>query len=127
MPRKRKAKKMAKNNLHHGSGNNMWFGFVLGTVLGGGGLYLFGTKKGREFLKKAIDTVEDLELTAADVLEEIEEVVEEGIDRQADSVSENIQNVSNLDSVLNKIQHVLPTRKKVKKYFSKEGQIQKSS
>lgn len=115
---------MSKNNLHHSSSSNIWFSFVVGAVLGSSGLYLFGTKKGRQFLKKMLDVLEDLELNAEDVLMEVEGIIGE-IDSSPKETSEEPAN--NLNSVMHKIQHVLPIRKNVKKYFSKEGQIQKSS
>lgn len=61
---------MEKGNNYHLS--NFWFGFVLGgtTVLGLG--YFFGTKKGRQMLKKGLDFFENFEENLASLIKEIE-------------------------------------------------------
>lgn len=61
---------MEKKNNYQLS--NFWFGFVLGgiSVLGLG--YFFGTKKGRQMLKKALDFFENFEENLASLIKEIE-------------------------------------------------------
>lgn len=58
-----------KNNIHL---SNFWFGFVLGgaVILGLG--YFFGTKKGREWLKKTLDFFDNFEENLELILKEIE-------------------------------------------------------
>lgn len=99
---------MATNNSTYQSGGNIWFGVAVGMLLGGGGLYLLGTKNGRDMLKKIIALAEDMELSLADVLSNIEEVFENEnpvISRKDDSV---ITHSDSLNTVLDKIKDVFP-------------------
>lgn len=43
--------------------SHFWSGFTLGAILGVAGVYLFGTKKGRHNLHKALELTENLEET----------------------------------------------------------------
>ena len=63
------------------SESNFWSGFYLGMFLTAGGLYLFGTKKGRETVGKILDATENLEESAFDIMREFnQEIKKEGID-----------------------------------------------
>lgn len=48
--------------------NNFWFGFALGMTASTAALYFFGTKKGRENLRRFLDLTEDLEGSIDDVV-----------------------------------------------------------
>lgn len=73
---------------------NFWFGFLLGGILSAGGLFLFGTKKGRQLLKKILESTEELEDSLADIISELEEKVEE---------NSHLIPSKNVDAVLQKI------------------------
>ena len=62
---------MAPQNDHSQSG--FWFGMIMGSVLAGGGLYLLGTKHGREKLRSIMDAVENMDASS---IEEITEMFE---------------------------------------------------
>lgn len=114
-----------KNN-HVASGKNVWTSFVIGLLVGSGGLYLLGTNQGRKFLRGLLDAIDDIELTAEDILSEVEEILAAVVQDESTPIAA-VPKMSgeSLESVLHKIQHALPIRKNIKKYFSKEGQIQK--
>lgn len=118
---------MATNDSTYHGGNNIWFGVVVGILLGGGGLYVLGTKNGRSLLKKIIALAEDMELSLEDVLSSVEEIFEE--ENPVIMGKEDSQSTShdNLNTVLDKIKHVFPVERESKRYFAKEGRIQKGS
>ncbi len=62
---------MASQNNHH-QATNFWFGFSLGVVACGVGIYFFGTKSGRKTLKNILDITENLEGNFDNILKEIE-------------------------------------------------------
>lgn len=61
---------MADQNNHKAT--NFWFGFSLGILACGTGMYLFGTKNGRKTLKNLLDLTEDLEGNLVDIIQELE-------------------------------------------------------
>jgi hypothetical protein len=57
--------------------SNFWLSFVLGFFLGGGAIFLLGTKKGRKFLKKIIQSAEELETSLEAIVEDVGVKIEE--------------------------------------------------
>jgi len=104
---------MAVQNEHSQSG--FWFGMIMGGVLGGGALYLLGTKDGRNKLRSIMDTVENMD---ASTIEEISEMFEE-----AEQTGK--KTAPDIHAVLDKIHSVLPTKTEVQKFFAKDGKILK--
>lgn len=53
------------NNNEHSSQNGFLIGFILGAILAGGAVFLFGTEKGRKLLKtlteEGVEGISDLE------------------------------------------------------------------
>lgn len=104
---------MANQNDHPQSG--FWFGMIMGGVLGGGALYLLGTKDGRERLRSIMDTVENMD---GSTIEEIAQIFE--------AEDENgKKTMPDIHAVLDKIQSSLPTKTEVQKFFVKDGKILK--
>ncbi len=118
---------MVNNKVHNQNLGNIWFGFATGIVLGGGGLYLLGTKDGRVLLKKIIAFIEDMEFSAEDVLNGVEEVLNAEVSDETDVQQGAKPHNDSLNMVLDKIKHVFPIEGQVKRYFAREGRIQKSS
>ncbi len=54
---------MSSQNPQTHNRSHFWPGFTLGVMLGVAGVYLFGTKKGRRGLHKALELTENLEET----------------------------------------------------------------
>lgn len=107
-----------KNSIRENSSNHFMSGLVLGSVLGGVALYLFGTQSGRTVLRELIDLSEQLE----------DEIKHFDLSQFDDSKKKNKTNShsSNLQTVLEKIQQVLPSEETVQKYFAKDGKLLKS-
>ena len=63
---------------HHNQ-SNFWFGFSLGAILGVTGVYLFGTKQGRQNLHKAMELTENLEETVEKAMGGLGEEYIEGL------------------------------------------------
>ncbi len=89
---------MAKANKHEIT--NFWSGFALGagalTLIS----FLLGTKKGREFLKKALDVSENLDEHLKELLEE------KGEEGFVETIKEKIQEIPNatgLGNIIDKI------------------------
>lgn len=104
---------MAHQNEHSQSG--FWFGMIMGGVLGGGALYLLGTKHGREKLRSIMDTVENMD---SSTIEDITEMFEE-----TDQAGK--RTIPDIHAVLDKIHSALPTKTEVQKFFAKDGKILK--
>ena len=118
---------MTTHETRYQGGGNIWFGVAVGILLGGGGLYFLGTKDGRKLLKKIIALAEDMELSLEDVVNEVEELFESEnpvIDGQGNM---DLGRHDNINTVLDKIKHVFPHENETKRYFVKEGRIQKGS
>ncbi len=101
---------MLNNNQKQKPENNFWFGFLMGGVLGASGLFLFGTKKGRELLKKTLESTEELENSLADVFSELEEKIENNKEKIENKIVDVIPE-GNINSVLQKIKSILPAKK----------------
>ncbi|QQG40905.1 MAG: hypothetical protein HYV37_01105 [Candidatus Levyibacteriota bacterium] len=61
---------------NNNSGNGFSHGFILGALIGGGIVFLFGTKKGKKLLKtiteEGLEGIAELENLAEDEIEEYE-------------------------------------------------------
>lgn len=64
---------MLKNHQENKKINQFWFGFTLGVTIGGIGLFLLGTKNGRSFLRKIIESAEELDFYLEKNLKELDE------------------------------------------------------
>lgn len=97
--------------------SNFWFGLALGGAVGSAALYFLGTKDGRDRMRKVLDTVENLD---EDTLEHLKKLAaEHGEEKVAQKV------VSDIGSVLDKIESTIPSKKDLKKYFEKDGKSMK--
>ena len=85
---------------------NFWFGFSIGGALIGGAIVMFGTKKGRETLRKMLDLTDNIE----ENIELLEKVVEEKLNKESGSVSNSSSssNHSTLGNILDKIKILSP-------------------
>lgn len=52
--------------------NNFWSGFSLGMLAGGGIMYLFATKRGREFVQNLLENSDALEGNLESILQMIQ-------------------------------------------------------
>jgi gas vesicle protein len=93
---------MLNSNQKHYPENNFWFGFLMGGTLAAGGLFLFGTKKGRRLLKKILESVEELEESLPEIINEVEEKIEENKEKIENKIADVLPR-QNVDSVLQKI------------------------
>lgn len=112
--------------------STFWLGFLLGSIAAGASAYLFGTKKGRETLKKILKLAENLEENLLVIGEELEEELgETGKDlkktlmelpvkmNKENDIKKNV--LGGLDGLLNKISQLSPNQEKQgKKFFIKE-------
>lgn len=92
--------------------NGFWFGLLMGGLAGSAALYFLGTEHGRERLRKILDVMEHLD---DDVLQELKQKAEEHAGENPGHI------VSDIHSVLDKIESTIPSKKEVQKYFSKNG------
>ena len=105
-----------QNNPHPATG--FWFGFALGTLSLGGGLLLFGTKKGRKMVQQLLEFTENFEENAFTVLEQVQEKAEEF----APLIKEEFLKPqppppkSGIGGLLSRIKSLSPTNDKQKKY-----------
>jgi len=53
--------------------NSLWVGFAFGAVTASALVFLLGTKKGRDLLKKILDVTDNLQENALFIAEQIEE------------------------------------------------------
>jgi Mn-dependent DtxR family transcriptional regulator len=93
---------MLNNSQKQKPEGNFWLGFLLGGILGAGGLFLLGTKKGRKTLKKIIEASEELEESLADIIGDLEEKIEENQEKIGNKIAEVLPE-KKIDSVLQKI------------------------
>ncbi len=119
---------MEKQNSHKVS--NFWFGFSLGGLTIGLAAFLFGTKKGRETLKKFLELSENMEENAIELEKYLERVIAENKDNIADELKKIPQHLEadlsnfkkdhhTLNSLLDKIKILSPEKNSspVKKFF----------
>ncbi len=107
---------MIKKHEHHAQQTNFWSGIAMGAIFGASSLYLFGTKNGRKFVRQMLEAVENIEDMGDEVLEEVQEYFSE--ERKPESVS-------NVESIIEKIQSAIPEKEQIKKYFFKDGKVLK--
>jgi hypothetical protein len=109
--------------------STFWLGFILGAIATGAGAYFFGTKKGREMLKKILELSENLEENLLIIGEELEEElgetgkqIKETLMELPNKINQQDNKTSKgIDSLLNKISMLSPNQKKSdKKFFIKE-------
>ncbi len=90
--------------------SNLWFGFALGMTASGVIIYLLGTSKGRERLKKLIDFAENTN---------IEEYIEGLVDKLDDRVEKTNGINSGMDNLIDKIQSFSSHDKKSRRFLAK--------
>ncbi|OGK19644.1 hypothetical protein A3D80_01135 [Candidatus Roizmanbacteria bacterium RIFCSPHIGHO2_02_FULL_40_13b] len=95
---------MTKNSPHHQS---FWSGLSLGVIVGGSALALFGTKKGREVVHKLLDISENFEDVASDFIGNVEDELKEQVGPAIQT-----RGVTAIESLMDKIQSVLPEKVK---------------
>ena len=102
--------------------SNFWFGFALGITASGAALYLLGTEKGREALKKIIDFAEktDIEKVLEEVVAKFEAGIEKTKERAQEHHSTQGKQNSGLHSLIDKIESFSSEDKKNKRFFVKE-------
>lgn len=111
---------MTRNSIVHKSENTFWSGLAMGAIFGASSLFLLGTKRGRKFLKNVIDATEDIEEIVAESIDELENHIPE-----KKMSPQEIMSGHTVQSVIEKIQSVLPEKKEIKKYFVRDGKILK--
>ena len=84
-------KKMTSQNEQKLS--NFWIGFSLGvcTLMGGG--YLFGTKRGREYVKKMLRFSENIEANLEKMIEKVDKQTSKKDSKSGLSALENIEGI----------------------------------
>ena len=97
------------------SQNGFMTGFVTGTVLSGLGLYLLGTKQGRQILTELIKLAEDLEKNQ-------QSVNHKNKDSKTTLIAEQTKTIK---TVLDKLQTIIPDKEKIEKYFARDGKLLK--
>lgn len=97
------------------SQNGFMTGFVTGTVLSGIGLYLLGTKQGRQILTELIKLAEELEKNQQPSNHKNKEAKTTLIAEQTKTIK----------TVLDKLQTIIPDKEKIEKYFARDGKILK--
>lgn len=110
---------------HPRSSSNFWFGMLMGTAVGAGGLFLLGTKKGRKYAKKILEAAENMEFVLEDVVSEFEVNTfdkSEELEEKAIEMGKKVK--GSIETILDKItSHTKDPH--VKRYFSKDGKILK--
>lgn len=104
--------------------SNFWSGLAMGVIFGASSLYLLGTKNGRQFIRKLLDATENLEEMGESVIDEVQNYFSEDHSEQpeaSEAEQESMSGVKTVESVIEKIQSVIPEPKTIKKYFEKEG------
>lgn len=101
-----------KKNLDHHKPTNFWFGFSLGIITTGVGVYLLGTGKGRENLKKLLELSENLPEKLPNLINEIENKIET-------KLKEN-NTISTIENVIKKVKESSED-KTHKKFFFKSS------
>ena len=73
-----------------------WSGFAMGTLVGGGLMYLIGTKKGRETAQKVLENTENFE-------DSIQQILTYLRDNDIFSKESTGENSSNIENVIDKV------------------------
>jgi len=113
---------MIRNKPAHKLETNFWSGLSLGVFFGAASLFFLGTKKGRAKVKQLLESLEDFEDVAGDIVEDVRTYIEEN-ENHLDStgkIPDKIREVheeTHLQSIIDKIQSVLPEKREIKKYF----------
>ena len=68
-------------NPSHDKTSNLWLGFALGAAITTTIAILFGTKKGRETLKKLLELSENLEENLQAIVDEVQETITDKVDK----------------------------------------------
>ncbi len=115
-----------KNNTQHPT--NFWFGFALGTVSALSLTYLLGTKKGRDVLKKTLESIENLDPHAIDLTALMERITTEIAGKTSTQglpvgSSPASSSTTDVGQVMNKIRSIAQPNKFVKKFFAKGGKL----
>lgn len=109
---------MKKTEVHPQQ-SNFWFGFALGATAGLSALFMLGTEKGRDRLKKLIKVSENLEEHLADIMDDVKEKGHEIEERVVEPALQKAES-SGIQSVIDKIKSFSESNKDVKKFFVKE-------
>ncbi len=80
---------------------NFWFGFSLGLTTAVSIIYLFGTKKGRESLKKLIEFSENLEENLSQLLDNLDK----NNHPLPDIDKKNLISIGNIQRIVEKIKN----------------------
>ena len=114
-------------NDTHKSSSGFWFGMIMGAALGASSLFFLGTKKGRKYAKKVIDSTEDWEMVLEDIVSQIDMKTEGPRHEFSERMKEYAELAKDdIGTVMDKISQVAEKETKVvKKYFSKDGKILK--
>lgn len=108
---------------------HFWFVYFLGVVSGATGIFLFGTKKGREILEQVIEFAEDFEGNIVDVISNIDDlknVVKTEVSDLADRF-EISSGQNSLNSVIEKIGSALPLKAVTRRMIKRKRMNLKSS
>lgn len=107
---------MVKHNVI-GHNEHFWFVYFLGVVSGATGIFLFGTKKGREVLEQIIEFAEDFEGNLEDIIANIDGL-KDSVKNEATHLTEKlelspIQN--SLTSIIEKIGSTVAVKERTKR------------
>jgi len=105
-----------ERKIHTSSSSSLSFLFI-GILIGAGGLYLLGTKNGREIVRKMVDAFESMEYSADDIVSELEQLAQHYVEKQEEGAEARVEQAHDtLDGVMDKIKNVLPIRKDVRRF-----------
>lgn len=112
---------MNENKHLHQAHGNFWSGFYMGTILGAGGLFLLGTKKGRETLQKILDATENLEESVVNILDELhKEVNNEKASSTVEMITSHLPTGENLNALTTRIRRVFSPSQMGKKSLKRK-------
>ena len=105
--------------------SNFWFGFSLGTFFTSFFIFLFGTRKGREIIKKFLEFSENFEESLLNIFKELEINFKETQKQHKIDQHHEPKIKTNLMGVIDRIKFLThPTiKKQTKKFFIKNGKI----
>ncbi len=102
---------------------NLWLGFALGSISIGLLAYFFGTKKGRQTLKKILDLTENLEENIETIAAEVEKLMSEKSEEIKKDLSVEIsKDKPFIGNLLDKMKILVPhsEENQQKKFFVRE-------